>query len=71
MTEEVIKQRYLNTRQAAEYLGVSAATVYRWRVVGKGPVYSQGFRKVFYDPADLDKWMNENKQSFIGEIKEG
>ncbi len=64
------KARYLNTKHAADYLGVSLGTLKYWRVNGKGPRYSQESRRVFYDPADLDEWVKRNSKNFTGEIKE-
>lgn len=32
---------YLNTREAADFLGVSVWTVRKWRALGKGPLYTK------------------------------
>jgi predicted DNA-binding transcriptional regulator AlpA len=47
----------LRTPHAAEYLGVSAATLCKWRVFGDGPPYKKLGRAVVYDPADLRDWL--------------
>ena len=53
MTEET---NYLNTRQAADYLGLAAKTLARYRIEGCGPVYHRFGTCVRYLRADLDAW---------------
>lgn len=48
----------LRTPQAAEFLGVSPATLCKWRVFGGGPRYKKLGRVVVYDPADLREWLD-------------
>ena len=62
--------RYLNTREAAAYLGLSPSTLARMRVTGEGPRYSKAGRRVIYDPRDLDRWVAERKRRFTGESVE-
>ena len=45
---------YLNTRQAADWLGLSARTLDRYRVSGEGPVFHRFGGRVRYLRADLD-----------------
>ena len=59
--------RYLDARQAAAYLRISPRTLHRMRETGDGPPYSKVGRKVIYDIVELDGWMAERKQRFIGE----
>ena len=59
--------RYLDTRQAAGYPGTGAGTLNRMRVSGEGPRYSKLGRRVVYDLADLDRWVEERKRRFTGE----
>lgn len=59
--------RYLNTKQAARYVGLSPCTLNRMRVTGEGPRYAKAGRRVVYDRADLDAWIAERKRSFTGE----
>lgn len=52
--------KYLNTRMAAQYVGLSMATLEQKRFKGHGPSYvklpgRQG--RVLYRPEDLDQWM--------------
>ena len=54
-------QRYLDTRQAAAYLGLSPKTLIKMRITGEGPRYAKVGRRVIYDMADLDAWVEERK----------
>jgi predicted DNA-binding transcriptional regulator AlpA len=58
----MLSNAMLRTPQAAEYLGVSAATLCKWRVFGGGPRYRKLGRAVVYDPADLRLWLDSRSQ---------
>ena len=60
-------RRYLDTKEAATYLGLSPSTLNRMRVTGDGPRYSKVGRRVIYDIADLDEWVEKRKRRFTGE----
>ena len=47
---------YLNTRQAADYLGLAAKTLARYRIEGSGPVFHRFGTCVRYLRTDLDAW---------------
>lgn len=47
---------YLNTEQAAAYLGISPRHFKRMRRQGVGPVYRRHTRFVAYHIDDLDAW---------------
>jgi len=51
--------RLLSTRQAAEYLGVSANTIRKYRDSGKIRAFYVGEKLVKYDPEDLDRFLRE------------
>lgn len=47
-----------NTKEAAEYVGLSKPTLERFRCYGGGPLYCKiGLRVVRYRKADLDAWL--------------
>jgi predicted DNA-binding transcriptional regulator AlpA len=48
--------RRLRTREAAEYLGLSASYLEKFRVTGGGPRFAAFGRAVSYAVADLDAW---------------
>lgn len=50
-------QRYLRTKDAANYLGVGQSTLERKRIEGTGPKFRRlGSRIVTYAIEDLDDW---------------
>lgn len=50
---------FLNTEQAAAYLGFSARLMKRLRVSGEGPVFRRHSRYVQYHIDDLDAWSRD------------
>lgn len=50
------KRPYLNTAQAAHYLGIGARKLQRLRVSGEGPRCRYHGRLIFYHPDDLERW---------------
>ncbi len=59
--------RYWNTKHAADYLGISPATLNRMRLTGDGPRYAKAGSRVIYAPSDLDVWVEANKRTFTTE----
>ena len=59
--------RYLDTKQAAAYLGLSVKTLEKLRITGRGPRYAKAGRRVIYDRRDLDRWVAARKRGFTGE----
>lgn len=52
----------MNTAAAAEYLGLSAVTLKRWRSQGKGPSFIRlGEKIVKYRQTDLDRWLMNSR----------
>lgn len=50
------ERNYLSTCEAADYLGLSARTLRRYRVTGEGPVFHRFGARVRYGRGDLDAW---------------
>ncbi|MEO0696853.1 MAG: helix-turn-helix domain-containing protein [Pseudomonadota bacterium] len=48
----------LSNAQAAEYLGLKAATLNKWRVYGEGPPFIKVGRLIQYRKADLDDYLS-------------
>ena len=49
----------MDTKELATYLGISIATVKRWRKLGIGPQYRRiGPKKIMYDKLDVDEWLD-------------
>lgn len=53
----------LNTSEAAVYLTTPVGTLYYWRSRGEGPVTYKIGRRVMYDRADLDRFLDSCKAS--------
>jgi hypothetical protein len=51
---------FLNTAQAAHYLGLSPRTLERMRVLGIGPDYRKHGRNILYHIDDLDAWSRKH-----------
>jgi hypothetical protein len=49
-----------STEDVAECLALSARTVRRWRVEGKGPGWFRVGQAVRYDPAEVYRWLHED-----------
>lgn len=52
----------LSTAEAAKVLRLGVATLHRWRKQGKGPAAVRLGYKVYYRPADLERWVEEQTQ---------
>jgi predicted DNA-binding transcriptional regulator AlpA len=59
-----IPGRMLDTRDAAAFLGLSASTLNKMRVTGRGnlPFLKLGPRRVVYHPDDLRRWLDANRR---------
>lgn len=64
---------YLNVREAAQYLNVSASLLNNLRLRGGGPVYRKHATSVRYARADLDAWSDARKQQHTSQagLKQG
>lgn len=52
----VIPPRYLRTKEAAEFLSLSARTLEKHRTYGTGPAYRKLGGRVVYSVEDLEAW---------------
>lgn len=50
------EDKFLDTSQAAHYLGYSTSSLETWRCEGVGPKYYKMHRRVRYKQSDLDAW---------------
>ena len=56
-------QRVLRTPAAAEYLGLAASTLEKYRLTGEGPDFVRlGTRIVGYEVAALDRWIESRRE---------
>ena len=49
-------------QEAADYIGVSKGYLDRLRTAGGGPRFIKLGKKVLYDIADIDRWIESKKQ---------
>lgn len=57
---------FLNTRQSAHYLGLSARYLEHMRAHGTGPVFRRHGRFVVYHIGDLDAWSQSRSSASSG-----
>lgn len=58
---------FLNTKQAAFYVGLSARTLEKMRVQGRGPRYRKHGRYVRYHIDDFEAWSKARAQLVTAE----
>lgn len=64
MVDSQIKTReLLDRRQAADRLTVPVSTLDHWQQTGYGPAYLKIGRARRYDAAELDDWLQAQRQS--------
>lgn len=63
------KRNPIDTDAAAAYCGMGVSTMEKLRVYGGGPVFIKIGRRVSYDPADLDMWLEANKRRSTSDLR--
>ena len=61
----------LSVEDLADYLGVPVATIYDWRVGGKGPCGVRVGRHVKFTRGDVLAWIESQRESRPGEQPRG
>lgn len=56
------ENRWLRTKEAAAYVGLSKSTLEKLRVTGDGPEYAALGRVIVYQIQDLDEWISAHKR---------
>ena len=59
----VLPPRFLRTKEAAEFLGLSARTLEKHRTYGTGPAYRKLGGRVVYSLEDLQAWANRGTKT--------
>lgn len=54
---------------ASDYLKVNVLTLRYWRYAGNGPKFIKQGRRVCYDEADLDAWLEACRVQSTSEVK--
>jgi len=60
--------KFLNSKQAAEYLGLKPNTLAKMRVFGNGPKYRKHGFRVLYALDDLNAWSEASSRRSTSEI---
>lgn len=68
ITVEGTPRHFLNVGQAAEYLGVSAASLRNWSDQGKVPVYRTPGGQRRYRVTDLDKFIESWRETPVADV---
>ena len=64
-----MNKAFLNTPEAAEYLGLQKSTLDAWRCRGGGPRFVKLGSAVRYRQADLDAWIESRvRENTIQEV---
>lgn len=61
--EQIPQKVFLNTKDAAEYLGLRPNTLAKMRVYGTGPQYRKHGRYVRYQMDELNQWSLDHRYS--------
>lgn len=59
-TRTAVPKRYLNSHEAAAYIGIGHSTLNIHRMHGTGPAFIKWGQNVRYDILELDRWMAEH-----------
>lgn len=59
---------YIDTRQAAQHLGLSFRTLEKFRFTGQGPKFYKLGRRCLYRREDLDAWASENARTSTSDM---
>lgn len=64
-----MRQRLLNVREAACYLGIKKSTLYTWAEQKKVPALKIG-RRLLFDLKELDLWIEAQKDRALDAVRE-
>ena len=63
--------KYLGTREAAAFLGLSPRTLDRYRVTGEGPAFHKFGTRIRYARADLEDWASARRMTSTSDDRMG
>jgi predicted DNA-binding transcriptional regulator AlpA len=52
-----VKDKMLNTKEAAALIGIGVSTLYQWRVEKRGPRYIDLGHRIVYRQSDILLWL--------------
>jgi excisionase family DNA binding protein len=56
-------RRFMDTKQTADYLGISASTLTKWRMYGRGPRYFNFGSLVRYSVDDVNAYVESARSA--------
>lgn len=62
LSEKIGRELY-TVDEVAEYLRLSPATLYNWKLAGKGPRYVKVGGRILYDWHDVQDYVEEHTQA--------
>jgi hypothetical protein len=65
--QESHRPTFLNSKQAADYLGLKPNTLAKMRVYGNGPKYRKHGFRVLYSLDELNAWSDASRRSSTSE----
>lgn len=65
----MVRDPFLNTSEACDYVGIPKATLLTWRVrrPGYGPRAVKAGGRLKYRLSELDRWLRAHEESFVDE----
>ena len=67
MTTNAPEPDVLNSKQAAEFLGLKLQTLAQMRCEGRGPAFCRKNRRIRYLRADLMAWLESGRVEPVGD----
>jgi predicted DNA-binding transcriptional regulator AlpA len=52
-----MKDRMLDTKEAAAFIGIGVSTLYQWRTEKRGPRYIDLGKRIIYRESDILLWL--------------
>lgn len=65
---DVSQRKYLDPRSAARFLGLSPASLAKWRCAGSGPTFHRFGGVIRYSIADLDAWAEKGARTSTSDV---
>ena len=63
MTQRTIQRTVLRPKEVSDLTGIVEETLKYWRPRGKGPRWYKLGRSVVYDLADVEAWIEQQRQA--------
>ena len=68
--QALLKKEVLNFNDACKYLDISASHLYKLTSQKLVPHFCPQGKKLYFNRAELDEWLQRNRQSYTDEIEQ-